>query len=628
MAMTADSASNNHSPRGSGFSGGGGGGGGGGDGLSSPQFRRKSLPSPWAQVVRGEPESLSSAVHHSPSSSPPLPPPSPSSLPEPAAADSSSPSKAASASSSSPPPVDNSSVAAAESSDASYGNAARPKKLAWNKPSNGVVEVGPVMGAVSWPALSESTKPSPKSPSLADSSSSSKAVSDGLVATNQVPVVSHVPQKQSTANANPNSNPNRTMTRQKSKRGGGIGNAVAMPGPTGFTRPSQPPPPPPPPFPLFPVAPNSFGNLVPALPDPSPREPLYRGNNWETRPVGGFVPQLHPASEHRNSSRRGNYGPRGDGSYHNNFGGRRDQDRGNYANSRDVHVQPQRGPPRGFVRPPPPNAATFVPSPQPMRPFANPMGFPEFIYIPPMPMEPFRGMPGVSYIPPGSPGTMFVPVPEPPLPVMLVNQIDYYFSDANLIKDEYLKSNMDDQGWVPITLIAGFPRVKNLTNNIQLILDSLRTSTVVEVQDDKVRRRIEWIKWLPNANWVATDSGLPSPGGSSQDMLTSSFQKITVEDGTVNQGSTRVMVNPHSEEDALGRHLLKLTDQSQLPNGEDTEDRCRLKSYLSGLVRGTCVCVWIFMRLGEVYQMRRRMVRRKRFESWRGGGTVKRLVHR
>jgi len=32
-------------------------------------------------------------------------------------------------------------------------------------------------------------------------------------------------------------------------------------------------------------------------------------------------------------------------------------------------------------------------------------------------------------------------------------------SDANLVRDEYLRSNMDEQGWVPISLIASFPRV-------------------------------------------------------------------------------------------------------------------------------------------------------------------------
>ncbi|KAK4849753.1 hypothetical protein QYF36_000547 [Acer negundo] len=114
-------------------------------------------------------------------------------------------------------------------------------------------------------------------------------------------------------------------------------------------------------------------------------------------------------------------------------------------------------------------------------------------------------MPGVPFIPPGPPATAFVPVLKLPLSVLLINQIDYYFSDANLIKDEYLKYNMDEQGWVPIALIAGCRRVKNLTTNIQLILDSLRTSAVVEVQDDKVRRRSDWMKWVPIASPVATD---------------------------------------------------------------------------------------------------------------------------
>ena len=72
------------------------------------------------------------------------------------------------------------------------------------------------------------------------------------------------------------------------------------------------------------------------------------------------------------------------------------------------------------------------------------------------------------------------------------------------------------------------------------------------LQDDKVRRRSEWMKWVPIASRVATDSGLPSSGGSSQDLLTAAFQKIVVEEGTLNQGST--------------------TGRSQLPNGEGTED--------------------------------------------------------
>ncbi|XP_022772625.1 la-related protein 1C-like isoform X2 [Durio zibethinus] len=472
-----------------------------------------------------------------------------------------SPSKAASSSSSSPPP--DISLAADGDSDSNSNNnsAAWSKKPAWNKPSNGVVEVGPVMGAASWPALSESARASPKS--LADSSS--KTFPDGSLSTSQGPVIPQSTQKQGTSNANSNSVPNRTMSgrQRSSKRGGGGGNNSAS-GPPQSSFSHQHLTPPPPSFPVIQMLPNSYGNFVPAMPDTYVRDPQYRGNNWETRPASGFASQSH--NDHRHSSRRGgNYGLRGDSGYHNNFGGRRDQDRGNYGNARDVHMHPQRASPRGFPRPPPPSAHTYVP-PQPVRPFVNPIGYPELIYFPTMPMEPFRGMPLITPAPPA----MIMPVPELPLPAMILNQIHYYFSDANLIRDEFLKSKMDDQGWVAISLIAGFPRVKSLTSNIQLILDSLRSSTVVEVQDDRVRRRNEWKKWIPSR--VSTESGFVSPGGPSSDMLASSFQQITVKEESANQ-SKAGNVNPHVE-DTSERNLSKLIGRAQLPNGEGSKDTC------------------------------------------------------
>ena len=117
-------------------------------------------------------------------------------------------------------------------------------------------------------------------------------------------------------------------------------------------------------------------------------------------------------------------------------------------------------------------------------------------------MEPYSHRAIIPHPPP-----LYIPVPEP-LPVLLLKQIDYYFSDANLVKDDYLRSNMDDQGWVPIAIIASFPRVKSLTTNVQLILDSLRSLTIVEVQDDKARRRNEWKKWKPASSRIPFDSGV------------------------------------------------------------------------------------------------------------------------
>lgn len=146
-----------------------------------------------------------------------------------------------------------------------------------------------------------------------------------------------------------------------------------------FAHPPPPPPPPPPPFPVFQMPPNAYPALMPTIPDHSPRDPSFRNNHWDTRP-GGFVSQPHAGNDHRNSSRR-NFGPHphGDGAYRSSYGGRRDHDRGNYGNARDVHMQSQRASPRGYVRPPPINNPAFV-NPQPMRPFGNPMYMPgEFI---------------------------------------------------------------------------------------------------------------------------------------------------------------------------------------------------------------------------------------------------------
>lgn len=534
MATTADSPSSPIS-------------GGGGESISSPQFRRKNPP--WAQVVRGDSESIS-VVHHSPPSSS-----SAVSQPEQTAFSDCSPPMTASPS----PPLDNSS--AGEGSDGNDGNAARPKKLAWNKPSNGVVEVSPVMGAVSWPALSESTKASPKS----SIDSSSKTVADAPVSSSQGPAVLHSPKKQVTAtNVNSNSSTNHTLpARQRHVKRGSGGNNRGGHSQSGFGHPPQPPAPPP--FPVFSIHSNGYHNLMPAVPDPSHREFPYRSSNWETRPAGGFVSQSHPVNDHRSPSRRGNSGPhqRGDGHYHNNHhGGRRDQERGNYANVRDVHMQPQRAPLRGFVRTPP-NTAAFV-TPQPVRPFVNHMGFHELYYMPTL-VDSFR-----QYIPHPSSPALYLPAAEP-LNVSIVKQIEYYFSDANLVKDDFLRSNMDDQGWVPITLIANFPRVKNLTTNIQLILDALRSSTVVEVQDDKLRRRDEWKKWIPASARLPSDSGSVSPDNSSYDTLTTSFQNITVDEVDTNQSSVTGKADPNSEA-VPGRCFTESIGQSQLSNGEVTQN--------------------------------------------------------
>uniref|UniRef100_A0A8C2RG83 HTH La-type RNA-binding domain-containing protein n=1 Tax=Capra hircus TaxID=9925 RepID=A0A8C2RG83_CAPHI len=74
-------------------------------------------------------------------------------------------------------------------------------------------------------------------------------------------------------------------------------------------------------------------------------------------------------------------------------------------------------------------------------------------------------------------------------------QIEYYFSVDNLERDFFLRRKMDADGFLPMTLIASFHRVQALTTDISLIFAALKDSKVVEIVEEKVRRREEPEKW-------------------------------------------------------------------------------------------------------------------------------------
>jgi la-related protein 1 len=52
---------------------------------------------------------------------------------------------------------------------------------------------------------------------------------------------------------------------------------------------------------------------------------------------------------------------------------------------------------------------------------------------------------------------------------MVNSQMEYYFSIDNLCKDLYLRKNMDSQGWVLLSVVADFKRIKQLTGNEQAL---------------------------------------------------------------------------------------------------------------------------------------------------------------
>ena len=433
----------------------------------APNFPRKNLTSPWAQVVRGaDSESLNNR----------------------------SPSPQSNSSSSLDSGNSDVAIAAAaavvvDNSNADKNNnAGNPKKPAWKNTSTGdVAEVSPLMDVISWPALSG--KPSPKMPSHSSSI-------EGLNFIPQGPVILNASQKQATGTANakltPPTNNNVASRHRPMKRGGGNNNSNES-GPLRNSFPNHPQANhQPSSASLFWVGQNPPNNTFAGVQS-------YRNNNgWGPRsPSVGHGMQL---GEQRNPSHRGN-------GYH--YGSRPNS---NYGIRRNQHVLSTSEPQTfqhvvyspGFIRHVPLVSASFS-----------------------APFEQFGPVQYFTQLPPPPPPPTFIPAAANPLHHFILKQIDYYFSDTNLAKDDFLRFNMDEQGWVLISVIAKFPRISSMTRNIDLILDSLRNSSVVEVQGDKLRRRNDWIRWLPSAQQLA-GYGSVSPTGSSCNNIATDFNKITL----------------------------------------------------------------------------------------------------
>ncbi len=84
---------------------------------------------------------------------------------------------------------------------------------------------------------------------------------------------------------------------------------------------------------------------------------------------------------------------------------------------------------------------------------------------------------------------------------MVSAQLEYYFSIENLCKDMYLRSHMDSQGWVPLSVIAGFNRIKSLTEDMGLIRHVCQMSRNIEFRpgddgNDRLRKLDNWEQWV------------------------------------------------------------------------------------------------------------------------------------
>eukprot|EP00455_Lapot_gusevi_P048434 TRINITY_DN6691_c0_g3_i2.p1 TRINITY_DN6691_c0_g3~~TRINITY_DN6691_c0_g3_i2.p1 ORF type:complete len:228 (-),score=36.61 TRINITY_DN6691_c0_g3_i2:87-770(-) len=87
----------------------------------------------------------------------------------------------------------------------------------------------------------------------------------------------------------------------------------------------------------------------------------------------------------------------------------------------------------------------------------------------------------------------------PPLPAslstdMIRQQLLYYFSTDNLVKDVFLRTQMKN-GYVPASLLASFNRMRAITQSVTAILEVARTLPSLKVKNGCIRMRQNWHLW-------------------------------------------------------------------------------------------------------------------------------------
>mmetsp|Transcript_8640 Transcript_8640/g.15533 ORF Transcript_8640/g.15533 Transcript_8640/m.15533 type:complete len:445 (+) Transcript_8640:82-1416(+) len=117
----------------------------------------------------------------------------------------------------------------------------------------------------------------------------------------------------------------------------------------------------------------------------------------------------------------------------------------------------------------------------------------------------------------GGPPNMGPPLPQSEeerasVKSQVQQQIDYYFCDDNLIKDMFLRKQMNDEGWVSIALLADFRRVKSMTTDITIIMEAIQSIENIEVDPLQANIRVKnnWSKWLLTGSGAPAAATLPA----------------------------------------------------------------------------------------------------------------------
>lgn len=90
-------------------------------------------------------------------------------------------------------------------------------------------------------------------------------------------------------------------------------------------------------------------------------------------------------------------------------------------------------------------------------------------------------------------------VPLDTLHEKVSKQIEYYFSDVNVIKDKFLQEEFKKQeGWVQLATLLKFARLKELTNDEAVVAKALKESNSDVIEFDESQKQVRRKNPMPD----------------------------------------------------------------------------------------------------------------------------------
>ncbi|XP_078434464.1 la-related protein 6B-like isoform X2 [Wolffia australiana] len=158
-----------------------------------------------------------------------------------------------------------------------------------------------------------------------------------------------------------------------------------------------------------------------------------------------------------------------------------------------------------------------------------------------------------SILPDSDPPVLVGGLPED-VTQRITKQVEYYFSDANLATTEHLMRfiNKDPEGYVPISVIAAFKKIKTLVSDADQLATVLRTSSKLVVCDNG--KKVKRLQPITSADIQELQSRIVVAENLPEDHCYQSLLKIFSAVGSVKTIRTCYPQTPASTASAATRH--------------------------------------------------------------------------